>query len=85
MSFNKKTCVHCFSDMPSPAFICPHCRFSQFISYQDIVRNQRSQNNNFNQTQYPSTIGGTIFGFIIGIICAMAIFWIMNSLFGPFF
>ena len=86
MSYSKKTCVHCFTDMPSPAMICPHCRYSQLISYQDIVQNQRpSKNNNFN-TQNNSSSGTGCFTLIGGIALSLFFFWLLNLFLGnPFF
>lgn len=66
MNYGTKTCRHCWSQMPTPAFICPYCRNSQFIATQDILNSQKPPQNNFpeyqnsNSNNLESTIGALI-------------------------
>lgn len=85
MSYSKKTCRHCWSEMPTPAFICPYCRYSQFTATKDILNSQKPLQNDSPENHYSngndleSTIGALI---ICSPIFALVI-WLWIWLLSP--
>jgi hypothetical protein len=69
--------------MPTPASICPHCRYSQFIATKHILNNQmptQEESPEFNYSNSTgSDIGANIAGLIGGGIVLAFFLWLFKD------
>jgi hypothetical protein len=73
--------------MPTPAFICPYCRNSQFTATQDIIDKQNPPQNDVPNYQYSNNKSNDVEATIAALIICSPIFalviWLWFWLLSP--